>query len=611
MKSPAFVAAAAVATALAVATLLSAAHAQTPTSPRQWTAPKAGAPAPVTPSAVAAPPGVQPGATGAAIVADLPANTPPAVRERIARARERIAQRRLGNTVGVTAVSNLPLAQITGFVPEPVSPEAMRAHNAKAVAAAAAYNQELASTPTPPSSTPMPMLIRPPSPGACNTAARRFDWREHAVVSPVANQGRCGSCWAFGSVGAVESSLRRLYGRETNVSEQFVMNNASVKPNACDGGKAVRALDFLTKVGSTDDRVTPYRASMGPPRAPDEKSPYGLVSWGWVEPPSAFDQTQLVNPSRATFKRALCEHGPIVAAISADDDLKNHRGGLLEDGFLEVRTAGLNHIVMIIGWDDANDSWIIKNSWGTTWGETAGFGNERGYAHVKHGSYLLGNQAWWVHARLPRDKPIDMTRDYGTRETAAPMGGKALAALTPPKILYPTQYNVVMGHGQRVLFAADPARAAQPGAQYEVELRANAKQGSAPYGVRDRAPTDLLTRLEPGGSDGLQGHVLLPALQQHASAWHWRVRVLLKGAKQPGHWSDWSGFDLAQATPYTGPEDSDVPRTKRTNAPRWVTNGPIGTPNTVLKAPAAEPAAPAAKAEGLERKAPALVTPKW
>ena len=452
MKSAAF-AAAALVTAFSLASLLPV-RAQSPTPPR-LTAPRA----------------------GAAATADVPANTPPAVRERIARARERIAQRGLGNTVGVTEVSNLPLAQITGFVPEPISPEAMRAHNAKAMAAVAAYKRDLTATPAPPSSAPLPMpmpnLVRPPSSGACNTAARRFDWREQGVVSPVVSQGQCGSCWAFASVGVTESSLRRLYGSQTNVSEQFVMNNASNKPNACGGGSAARALDFLAKVGSTDERVTPYQAAMGPPRAAGDFSPYGLVSWGWVEPQSALDQTQFVKPSRATFKRALCEHGPIAAAMSADDDLQNHRGGLLEDGFLEVRTAGLNHVVMIVGWDDANDSWIIKNSWGITWGETAGFGNERGYAYVKQGSYLLGNQAWWVHARLPRDKPIDMLPAVGseTSATAAPVGNRALAALTPPIIQYPTLYKVLMGHGQRVMFSARLAvpvpEAAMPSAGIE------------------------------------------------------------------------------------------------------------------------------------------------
>ena len=58
-----------------------------------------------------------------------------------------------------------------------------------------------------------------------------------------------------------------------------------------------------------------------------------------------------------------------------------------------------NHVVVIIGWDDSKGAWLIKNSWGNTWGDLCGYGNERGYMWIKYNTNNIGSYAAWVEAK--------------------------------------------------------------------------------------------------------------------------------------------------------------------------------------------------------------------
>ena len=80
----------------------------------------------------------------------------------------------------------------------------------------------------------------------------------------------------------------------------------------------------------------------------------------------------------------------------------------------------MNHCVTIVGWDDSKQAWLVKNSWGTGWGSTCGFGTERGYIWIKYGcdniglfpGWVLAKSRWWIldldkfKLRYPLYKPF-------------------------------------------------------------------------------------------------------------------------------------------------------------------------------------------------------------
>jgi cathepsin L len=92
-------------------------------------------------------------------------------------------------------------------------------------------------------------------------------------------------------------------------------------------------------------------------------------------------------PTVEQLKTALIEHGPLAAPIFYDDCLANYRGGVFNENDLGM----INHVVLLIGWDDEKQAWLIKNSWGETWGE-------KGFGWIKYGSNNIGVFAAWIEA---------------------------------------------------------------------------------------------------------------------------------------------------------------------------------------------------------------------
>ena len=92
-------------------------------------------------------------------------------------------------------------------------------------------------------------------------------------------------------------------------------------------------------------------------------------------------------PTVAQLKKALIEHGPLVAPIIYDECLWRYRGGV----FNEKNSGDVGHVVLLVGWDDAKGAWLVKNSWGEEWGE-------KGFGWIKYGSNNIGMFAAWIDA---------------------------------------------------------------------------------------------------------------------------------------------------------------------------------------------------------------------
>ncbi len=228
---------------------------------------------------------------------------------------------------------------------------------------------------------------------ACTAGLPSFDWRRSGKVTPVRDQGGCGSCWDFATMAAYESSYLIRNGGSPDTSEQDVLDCNS-SGYSCAGGWW--AFDFVIAKGDATEAAYPYTAVKGPCKSSTPES-FWAVTWGYVKPGGA-------TPLVSEMKQALCQYGPLAVAVRTSTEFHAYTGGV----FNQHDTRNVNHGVLLIGWDDAKGAWLIKNSWGKYWGDACGYGAEKGYMWIAYGGNSIGTAAAWVRARnryyiLPRE----------------------------------------------------------------------------------------------------------------------------------------------------------------------------------------------------------------
>ena len=225
-----------------------------------------------------------------------------------------------------------------------------------------------------------------------------FDWRNKDGknwVTPVRSQGSCGSCWAFSAIGAVESAVL-IYTNEIDIdlSEQHLISSCC-DAGSCSGGWPDWALDYVRDTGVPDETCFPNI----------EKNCGCDPCAGWQDRAWQITDHVYVEPTKDDFKFALQKHGPMSVVLTVPDDWYYYRAGV----YTPVANVGwANHAVLLVGWDDSDGCWIIKNSWGQGWGES-------GYARVKYGDLEKYNYAYAIegvvdHGASPDDggwvKPV-------------------------------------------------------------------------------------------------------------------------------------------------------------------------------------------------------------
>jgi C1A family cysteine protease len=190
-----------------------------------------------------------------------------------------------------------------------------------------------------------------------------FDWRENVPggLQPIRNQGQCGSCWAF-SVTAVLESLVKISNplRNIDVAEQAVV--ACSRAGSCSGGY-FSAFNYLKNPGPPDESFDPYKA-VNTSCKTDAVPEANVVSWAYITNNGS-------SPTTDQIKTAVMQYGPVSVDVNAS--FSSYKEGI----YNYCNTSGTNHMVNIEGWNDDGQYWIMRNSWGTTWGEA-------GYMRIKY-----------------------------------------------------------------------------------------------------------------------------------------------------------------------------------------------------------------------------------
>ena len=184
-----------------------------------------------------------------------------------------------------------------------------------------------------------------------------IDWRTKGAVSPVKDQGQCGSCWTFSSTGAVEGAWAIASGQLYDLSEQQLVDCAKLKYGSmgCNGGQMEGAFNFVIENGQCSLSSYPYTAKDG----------LCQRCFPVVNITSCMD----VEPNNVLALRTAVSRQPVSVAIEADTRyFQFYSGGVLTSP--ECGT-NLDHGVLIVGYGVENntDYWLVKNSWGPTWGE--------------------------------------------------------------------------------------------------------------------------------------------------------------------------------------------------------------------------------------------------
>lgn len=201
-------------------------------------------------------------------------------------------------------------------------------------------------------------------------ASDSVDWRPLGYVTDVKDQGDCGSCWAFSTTGQVEGAHFNATGELVSLSEQNLMDCSYSYGNAaCQGGMQEYAYDYITDNQGIDTEASyPYEERDGLCR-------YDPANNGATEVKGYI--SILPRGDEDVQKDAVASVGPV--SVSMDASLMSfqlYESGVYYDPLCKNGFFELDHGVLAVGYGtdpDDGDYWIVKNSWGTSWGEEGYF----------------------------------------------------------------------------------------------------------------------------------------------------------------------------------------------------------------------------------------------
>lgn len=219
----------------------------------------------------------------------------------------------------------------------------------------------------------------------------KLDYRDflgYNWMTPIRDQGSCGSCWAFSTLGSLEAMIK-LYNSDPtmdiDLSEQELVS-CTATGSCAYGGSQLFAANYIKSNGITDESCFPYIAQEGDcknrctnPKIKEYIKDAGMVGFFSIA-------------SEEDIKAALIKYGPIPTSMKVYSDFYAYKGGVYQ------KTANATeegwHAIVFVGWDDAKGAYLCKNSWGDDFGE-------KGYFWIKKGDSFIG---WGTEYMVYKDE---------------------------------------------------------------------------------------------------------------------------------------------------------------------------------------------------------------
>jgi C1A family cysteine protease len=196
------------------------------------------------------------------------------------------------------------------------------------------------------------------------TLADDVDWRSKNAITPIKNQGSCGSCWAFSATESIESEafLSGKYSLEVLAPQQIV--SCDKKSSGCNGGDPATAFTYIKANGMEKEADYPYTAKDGSCKFNSAKVAVKISG------------QKTVSGGESGMLTAL--QGRPLSVCHQTGGWQHYSGGVMTSC-----SSGGGHCTQMVGYASSGDYWIVKNSWGTSWGNS-------GYLYLKKGSDLCG-----------------------------------------------------------------------------------------------------------------------------------------------------------------------------------------------------------------------------
>jgi hypothetical protein len=221
-----------------------------------------------------------------------------------------------------------------------------------------------------------------------------LDWRNkdgHDWTTPIRNQGNCGSCYAFGSYGAMESCLK-IKNNDPNMnidlSEEFMVSCGDewyLRIMGCDGAYADDTFNFIEDHGAIPESCFPYTSGDGSVPPCSNKCP------NWQDLIISVDDCGLLQNSIESIKNAIVNYGPVSANFEVYEDFYNdYTGGIYVHSYGNF--IGY-HRIAVVGYNDNPGYWICKNSWGDGWGEG-------GWFEIAYGQCGIEQEVYYIDAGI-------------------------------------------------------------------------------------------------------------------------------------------------------------------------------------------------------------------